>query len=154
MVEWWRSCRLARDGDQCVKIGYTISHIVYACDVYPLCILFCFDRDGSIIRWFLTLNFKIKCVLPSYAPLQKIVVLKHHVMVGCYKLYVHIQRVQASFAHAKILGLNLTSLAYTDMASEHMDRKVKHESYEWYDQHIDVQFTIKTTSFTWWSVLV
>jgi hypothetical protein len=97
MVEWWRSCRCARDGDQCAKIGHTMSHIVYACDVYPLWILFCFDRDGSIIRWSLTLNFKIKCVLPSYAPLRKIVILKHHVMIGCYKLYVHIQRVQASF---------------------------------------------------------
>jgi hypothetical protein len=93
MVEWWRSCRSARDGDQCAKIGYTMSHIVYACDVYPLRILFCFDRDGSIIRWSLTINFKIKCVLPSYTPLQKIVVLKHHVIIGCYKLYVHIQRV-------------------------------------------------------------
>jgi hypothetical protein len=70
MVEWWRSCRRARDGDQCAKIGYTMSHIVYACDFYPLCILFCFDSDGSIIRWSLTLNFKIKCVLPSYAPIR------------------------------------------------------------------------------------
>jgi hypothetical protein len=51
------------------------------------------------------------------------------VMIGCYKLYVHIQRVQASFAHAEILGFDLTSLACTDMASEHTDRKVKHESY-------------------------
>jgi hypothetical protein len=138
MVEWWRSCRRAWDRDQCAKIGYTISHIVYACDIYPLCILFYFDCDGSIIRWSLTLNFKIKCVLPLYAPLQKIVVLKHHVMIGCYKLYVHIQWVQASFAHAKILGLNLTSLACTNMTSEHTDRKVKHESYGWYDQHVDV----------------
>jgi hypothetical protein len=92
MVEWWRSCRRARDEDQCAKIGYTMSHIVYACDVYPLCILFCFDQDSSIIRWSLTLNFKIKCVLPSYTPLQKIVILKHHVMIRGYKLYVHIQR--------------------------------------------------------------
>ena len=35
-------------------------------------------------------------------------------MIGCDKLYVHIQRVQASFAHAEILGLNLTSLTYAD----------------------------------------
>ena len=47
------------------------------------------------------------------------VVPRHHMMIGCDKLYVHIQWVQASFAHAKILGLNLTSLAYADMASEH-----------------------------------
>jgi hypothetical protein len=64
-----------------------------------------------------------------YAPLRKFVVLKHLVMIGCYKLYVHIQRVQASFAHAEILGFDLTSLACTDMASKHMNQKVKHESY-------------------------
>ena len=65
-----------------------------------------------------------------YAPLRKFVMFMHLVMIECYKLYVHIQRVQASFAHAEILGSNLTSLACTDMASEHMNRKVKHESYE------------------------
>ena len=51
--------------------------------------------------------------------MPKFVVPRHHVMIGYDKLYVHIQRVQASFAHTKILGLNLTSLAYADMASEH-----------------------------------
>ena len=61
-----------------------------------------------------------------------------HVMIGCDKLYVHLQRVQASFAHAEILGLNLTSLAYADMASEHGDRKVERASYCRYDQHSDV----------------
>jgi hypothetical protein len=40
----------AQDGDQCATIGYTMSYIIYARDVYPLCILFCFDHDGSIIR--------------------------------------------------------------------------------------------------------
>ena len=44
-------------------------------------------------------------------------------MIGCDKLNVHLQRVQASFAHAEILGLNLTSLAYADMASEHGDQR-------------------------------
>ena len=51
--------------------------------------------------------------------MPKFVVPRHHVMIGCDKLYVHIQWVQASFAHAEILGLNLTSLAYADMASKH-----------------------------------
>jgi hypothetical protein len=55
-----------------------------------------------------------------YAPLQKFVILKHLVMIGCYKLYVHIQRVQASFAHAEILGFDLTSLSCIDIASELM----------------------------------
>jgi hypothetical protein len=65
-----------------------------------------------------------------YAALRKFVVLKHLVMIGCYKLYIHIQRVQASFAHAEILGFDLMSLSCTDMASEHTNRKVKNESYE------------------------
>ena len=51
--------------------------------------------------------------------MPKFVVPRHHMMIGCDKLYVNIERVQASFAHAEILGLNLTSLAYADMASVH-----------------------------------
>ena len=76
------------------------------------------------------LKIKIKLCSPHVCTVAKIVMFKHHVMIGCYRLYVHIQRVQASFAHAEILGSNLTSLACTDMASERKDRKVKHESYE------------------------
>ena len=76
-------------------------------------------------------------VLPEYAPLRKFFVLRHHVMIGCDRLYVQIQLVQNSCTRG-ILRLNLTSLAYTDMASEHRDRKVKHESYSRYDQHSDV----------------
>ena len=58
--------------------------------------------DGSIIRWSLT---KLsRSVLPEYAPLQKFFVLRHHVMIGCDRLYVQIQRVQASFAHAEYSG--------------------------------------------------
>ena len=59
--------------------------------------------DGSIIRWSLT-KFQDKSVLPEYAPLRKFVVPRHHVMIGCDKLYVHIQWVQASFAHAEYSG--------------------------------------------------
>ena len=59
--------------------------------------------DGSIIRWSLT-KFQGISVLPEYAPLRKFVVPRHHVMIGCDKLYVHIQRVQASFAHAEYSG--------------------------------------------------
>jgi hypothetical protein len=95
----------APNGDGCHRYAHEMEintrrlaipcHILYMHVMFILyvCILFCFDRDGSIIRWSLTLNFKIKCVLPSYAPLRKIVVLKHLVMIRCYKLYVHIQRV-------------------------------------------------------------
>ena len=59
--------------------------------------------DGSIIGWSLT-KFQGKSVLTEYAPLPKFVVPRHHVMIGCDKLYVHIQRVQASFAHAEYSG--------------------------------------------------
>ena len=59
--------------------------------------------DGSIIRWSLT-KFQGISVLPEYAPLRKFFVLRRHVMIGCDKLYVQIQRVQASFAHAESLG--------------------------------------------------
>ena len=76
-------------------------------------------------------------------------------MIGFYKLYVHIQRVQASFAHADYSRLNLMSLAYADMASEHWDQKVERESYRRYDQH--EMFTIENYSInmrydrTWFS---
>ena len=43
-------------------------------------------------------------VLPEYALLLQFIVPRHHVMIGCDKLYVHIQRVQASFAHAEYSG--------------------------------------------------
>ena len=59
--------------------------------------------DGSIIRWSLT-EFQDKSVLPEYAPLPKFVVPRHHVMIVCDKLYVHLQRVQANFAHAEYSG--------------------------------------------------
>ena len=60
-----------------------------------------------------------------------------HVMIGCDRLYVQIQWVQNNCTR-RILRLYLTSLAYTDMASEHGDRKVERESYSRYDQHSDV----------------
>ena len=59
--------------------------------------------DGSIIRWSLT-KFQGISVLPEYAPLRQLVVPRHHVMIRCDKLYVHIKRVQASFAHKEYSG--------------------------------------------------
>ena len=50
------------------------------------------------------LKFQGISVLPEYAPLRKFFVLRHHVMIGCDKLYVHIQWVQASFTHAEYSG--------------------------------------------------
>ena len=100
---WW-SWRCFGDGDQRHKMMMAIScHIfLIAYDVYLLYIYFVLI-DGSIIRWSLT-KFQDKSVLPEYAPLPKFVVPRHHVMIGCDKLYVHIQRVQASFAHAEYSG--------------------------------------------------
>ena len=40
-------------------------------------------------------------VLPEYAPLRQFIMLRHHVMIGCDRLYVHIQWVQGSFVHAE-----------------------------------------------------
>ena len=50
------------------------------------------------------LKFQDISVLLEYAPLRQFVVLRHHVMIGCDRLYVHIQRVQDSFAHAEYSG--------------------------------------------------
>ena len=68
--------------------------------------------------------------------------LRHHVMIGCDRLYVQIQRVQNSCTRG-ILRLNLTSLAYADMASEHGDRKV--DVNHIVDMINIVTFTIETT---------
>ena len=149
---WW-SRRCFEDGDHKHKMMMAISY-----HLYWLHVMFIFYAsylaliDGSIIRWSLT-KFQDKSVLPEYAPLPKFVVPKHHVMIGCDKLYVHLQRVQASFCTRRILRLNLTSLAYADMASEHWDRKVERESYSRYDQHNDVHHW-KLLHLTWWSDMV
>ena len=50
------------------------------------------------------LTFQGISVLPEYAPLRQFFVMRHHMMIGCDKLYVHIQRVQASFARAEYSG--------------------------------------------------
>ena len=118
---WW-SWRCFGDGGHKHKMMMAISY-----RLYWLHVMFIFYEsylaliDGSIIRWSLT-KFQGKSVLPEYAPLPKFVVPRHHVMIRCDKLYVHLQRVQASFCTCRILGLNLTSLAYADMTSEHWDR--------------------------------
>ena len=133
---WW-SRRCFEDGDHKHKMMMAIS-----CHIFWLHVMFIFYAsylaliDGSIIRWSLT-KFKGKSVLPEYAPFLQFIVPRHHVMIGCDRLYVQIQRVQNSCTRG-ILRLNLTSLAYADMASEHGDRKVERESYSRYDQHSDV----------------
>ena len=150
----WRSqARCFGDGDHKHKMMMAISYHLYW--LHVMLILYASYLalfDGSIIRWSLT-KFQGISVLPEYAPLRQFVVPRHHVMIGCDRLYVQIQRVQNSCTRG-ILRLNLTSLAYTDMASEHRDRKVERESYSRYDQHSDVHhwnYSISRDDRTWFS---
>ena len=89
----WRSWHCFEDGYQTHKMMMAISY-----HLYWLHVMFIFYAsylaliDGSIIRWSLT-KFQGISVLPEYAPLRKFVVPGHHVMIGCDKLYVQIQRV-------------------------------------------------------------
>ena len=100
---WW-SWWCCRDGDH--EAQDDDDHIISLILICMWCLSFYASYlaliDGSIIRWSLT---KLsRSVLPEYAPLPKFVVPRHHVMIGCDKLYVHLQRVQASFAHAEYSG--------------------------------------------------
>ena len=115
MTVLWRWRSKAQDDD-----GHIMSHIFHC--MWCLSFMHLILLSTTVALWDdPSLKFQGISVLPEYAPLRQFFVLRHHVMIGCDKLYVHIQRVQASFAHAEILGLNLTSLAYADMASEHWD---------------------------------
>ena len=162
MLRWRSRCRAGDDGDHDgasemeitstrwwwpYHITYIWLHVMFIFYASYLALI-----DGSIIRWSLT-KFQYKSVLLEYAPLRKFFVLRHHVMIGCDSLYVQIQRVQ-NICTRGILRLNLTSLAYADMASEHWDRKVERESYSRYDQHSDVQrwnYSISRDDRTWFS---
>ena len=110
---WW-SWRYFGDGDHKYKMMMAISY-----HLYWLHVMFIFYAsylaliDGSIIRWS-PLNYQSISVLPEYAPLRKFFVLRHHVMIGCDRLYVQIQWVQNSCTRG-ILRLNLTSLAYVQI---------------------------------------
>ena len=161
MLRWRSRCRAGDDGDHDGASEMVITstrwrwpyHITYIDCMW--CFIFYASYlaliDGSIIRWSLT-KFQGISVLPEYALLLQFVVLRHHVMIGCDRLYVQIQRVKNSCTHG-ILRLNLTSLAYADMASEHWDQKVERESYSIYDQHSDVHHW-KLLHLTWWLDMV
>ena len=97
---WW-SWRCFEDGDHKHKMMMAISYHLYWLHVMFILYASYFAWfDGSIIRWSLT-KFQGISVLPEYAPLLQFIVSRHHVMIGCDKLYVHIQGSQASFAHAE-----------------------------------------------------
>ena len=110
-------------------------HYLIACDVYHV-YASCLLRTTVVNKM---IPYKIQEVFsPNCAPLLQFVVSKHHVMIGCDGfLRSHTMGVR-QFYTAKTLRVNLTSLACADMASEHGDRKVEHESYSRYDQHSDV----------------
>ena len=80
-------------------------HYLIACDVYHVFASYLL-RTTVVSKMISYNNFKRR-VPPNCAPLRRFVVSKHHVMTGVIDSNVRIQRV-------------LTSLACTDMASEHM----------------------------------
>ena len=129
-------------------------HITYIDWMWCLSFMYLILLRSTVALWDdPLLKFQGISVLPEYAPLRQFFVLRHHMMIGCDRLYVQIQRVQNSCTRG-ILRLNLTSLAYADMASEHWDRKVERESYSRYDQHSDVHhwnYSISRVNRTWFS---
>ena len=120
MLRWRSRCRASDDGDHdgASKMVITSTrwwwpyHITYIDCMWCLSFMHLIFAliDGSIIRWSLT-KFQGISILPEYAPLRKFFVLRHHVMIGCDRLYIQIQWVQNSCTHG-ILSFNLTSLAY------------------------------------------
>ena len=148
---WW-SWQCFGDGDHRHKMMMTMSYHLYWLHVTFILYASYFSLyGGRNVRWSLN-NFQGTSVLLEYAPLLQFVVPRHHVMIGYGTLRSHTMGA-SQFCTRRILGLNLTSLAYADMASEHWDRKVEHESYSRYDQHSDVHHW-KLLHFTWWSVMV
>ena len=88
---WWWSWQCLGDGDQRHKMMMAVSNHLYWLHVMFILYASYFALiDGSIIRWSLT-KFQGTSVLPEYAPLRKFVVPRHHVMIGCDKLNVHLQ---------------------------------------------------------------
>ena len=98
MTVLWRWRSKAQDDD-----GHIMSHILIACDVYLFMHLILLSTTVALWDDPL-LKFQGISVLPEYAPLRQFFMLRHHVMIGCDKLYVQIQWVQDSFAHAEYSG--------------------------------------------------
>ena len=65
------------------------------------------DDGSNYTEWVRNLRIILIVAQKNYvleAPLRKFIVPRHHMMIGCDKLYAHIQRVQASFAHTEYSG--------------------------------------------------
>ena len=80
-------------------------HVTYFDCMWCLSFMHLILLSAAVALWVdPLLKFQGISVLPEYAPSRQFFVLRHHVMIGCDKLYVHIQRVQDSFAHAEYSG--------------------------------------------------
>ena len=122
---WWRSwCHAGDDGDHDDALEMEIKgtrwwwpyHVTYFDCMWCLSFMHLILLSTTVALWDdPSLNYQGISVLLAYAPLRKFFVLRHHVMIGCDRLYVQIQRVQNSCT-CVILRLYLTSQAYTDMA--------------------------------------
>ena len=100
---WW-SWRCFGDGDQRHKMMMAISYHLFDC-MWCLSFMHLILLSTMVELWDApSLKFQGISVLHEYAPLLQFVMPRHHVMIGCDKLYVHIQWVQASFAHAEYSG--------------------------------------------------
>ena len=108
---WWRSrCQAGDDGDHDGALEMEIKgtkwwwpyHVTYFDCMWCLSFMHLILLRTTVALWDdPLLKFQGISVLPEYAPLRQFVVPRHHVMVGCDKLYVHIQRVQDSFARVE-----------------------------------------------------
>ena len=113
-MQWWRSrCRAGDNGDHNDALEMEIKsirwwwpyHVTYFDYMWCLSFVHLIFLSTTVALSDDPLpKFQGISVLPEYAPLRQFVVLRHHVMIGCDKLYVHIQRVQDSFAHAEYSG--------------------------------------------------
>ena len=119
------------------KVILAIScHYLIACDVYHV-FASCLLRTTVVNKMIPYKKFQ-EVFSPNCAPLLQFVASKHHVMIGCDGfLRSHTTGVR-QFYTVKTLRVNLTSLACADMASEHGDRNVEHESYGRYNLHENV----------------
>ena len=111
---WWRSwCHAGddRDHDSTSEMEITSTrwwwpyHITYIDCMWCLSFMNLILLSTTVALWDdPLLKFQGISVLPEYAPLRQFVVLRHHVMIGYDKLYVHIQWVQENFAHVEYSG--------------------------------------------------
>ena len=128
-VEWSISYHDAQDGDQVQEGPYHITLFMHVMLIL-LCVLFCLDRDGSIIRWSLSLNIKIIMCSSLVCTVKKVhrfetprddrvwqTQRSHTTGADEPSMYIH-----GLGTHA-ILWFYLESLACTYMASKHVTER-------------------------------